>query len=242
VPGRREGRIPAISSHPQPSGAEAVLLVPALDWGGWAIFFEPDANQGLGKSVGRSIDIEMGNAWFLFKRRLFILGLKFFRVHDDQRRIAWGFTLGMVINFFPTFGFGLAFSGIFARLCGGNMVAGLAGGVGLVAFWPLLFYLNFKTGDWLCGSSFQALTVDHAAFFQWKTIMWGQSFMMGAVFNGLVVGLVVYFMIQFLFKRLRPVGVRYLSDRVGAINRFRIMQRRGQRSSVCKEAQPPHRS
>ena len=66
--------------------------------------------------------------------------IRFFRIRGTSEKVARGFALGMVVNFFPTFGFGVLISGFFARLFGGNTVAGFVGGSTLTFFWPLLFY------------------------------------------------------------------------------------------------------
>jgi len=55
--------------------------------------------------------------------------IRFFCIRGASEKVARGFALGMVANFFPTFGFGVLISGFFARLFGGNPVAGSVGAI-----------------------------------------------------------------------------------------------------------------
>lgn len=90
----------------------------------------------------------MKSLWLKIERRVLFNVIRFFRIRGASEKVARGFSLGMVVNFFPTFGFGVLISGFFARLFGGNTVAGFIGGSTLTFFWPLLFYLNMRAGSW----------------------------------------------------------------------------------------------
>jgi len=135
-----------------------------------------------------------------FLRNLFRL----LRVRDNSERVARGFATGLIVNFFPTFGFGVLISGFVARLFGGNAIAGLVGGATLTFFWPVLFYLNIRMGGWFAPPP---IAVDEVADLTEKTmssLVWGQTFIVGAVLNSLLVGGVVYLLALLLYGRVRP--------------------------------------
>ena len=71
-------------------------------------------------------------AWLALERGLVFNLIRLFRIRGQSERVARGFALGLIVNFFPTFGFGVLISGFFARLFGGNAIAGLVGLIGLV--------------------------------------------------------------------------------------------------------------
>ncbi len=72
--------------------------------------------------------------------------IRFFRLRGTGEKAARGFAIGLACTFYPTFGLGGIFGGFLARLCGGSIVAGFAGGTSLAFVWPLVFYLNIRTG------------------------------------------------------------------------------------------------
>lgn len=117
--------------------------------------------------------------------------------------------MGLLVNFFPTFGFGVVISVALARLLGGNGFAGLVGGASLTFAWPVLFYFNLKTGSLLVDAP---LAVDDLAEVNEKTmlaLMWGQNFMVGAVVNAVLAGLVVYLLWRLAYHEIRPGALAY---------------------------------
>jgi len=80
--------------------------------------------------------------------------MRLLRVRDKSERVAPGFALGLVINFFPTFGFGFLISGALARLVGGNFVAGLVGGGGVADLCLAgVILLKHSGGQLVCGAA-----------------------------------------------------------------------------------------
>lgn len=135
--------------------------------------------------------------------------LRFFRLRAATERVARGFALGLVVNFFPTFGFGVLVSGALARTLGGNVVAGFMGGALLTFFWPALFFLNLKVGSFLLAKRSpvaQVADVPEVA----ATVVWGQAFTVGAVVNTLLFGALAYVLVWGLYERLRPLALRLL--------------------------------
>jgi uncharacterized protein len=72
--------------------------------------------------------------------------IRFFRLRGTREKAARGFAIGLACNFYPTFGLGGILGGFLARLAGGSLVAGFVGGSTLVFIWPIVFYVNIRTG------------------------------------------------------------------------------------------------
>lgn len=85
--------------------------------------------------------------WLRTERCFLYNAIRLTRLRGMSERVARGFALGLMVNFFPTFGVGMLISGFVARALGGNFVAGLVGGATLSVFWPALFYLNLRVGQ-----------------------------------------------------------------------------------------------
>jgi uncharacterized protein (DUF2062 family) len=150
-----------------------------------------------------------GRCFLAVKRGAIYQAIRLFRVRDASERVARGFAVGMIVNFFPTFGFGVLISGFVARLSGGNAIAGLVGGATLTFFWPLLFYLNIHTG----GLVFRPpIPIDDLAEVTDKTVQaleWGKTFMTGAVGNSLIAGFAVYLLLRLVYTRIRPATLAW---------------------------------
>jgi uncharacterized protein (DUF2062 family) len=130
--------------------------------------------------------------------------IRLFRVRDESERVARGFALGMIVNFFPTFGFGVLISGFVARLFGGNAIAGLVGGATLTFAWPLLFYLNIHTGGLIFRPPIPVDDLEEVTDKTVQALEWGKTFMTGAIGNSLIIGLLVYILLRALYTRIRP--------------------------------------
>lgn len=146
--------------------------------------------------------------WLSLERRFLFHLIRFFRIRGASEKVARGFSLGLIVNFFPTFGFGVLISGLFARLFGGNALAGLAGGAVLTFFWPLLFYCNIRTGG-LCLGYDLVRDYDEVTERTMNALLWGQAFTVGAIVNSLLVGLCVYLLLRLLYGRTRPAALAY---------------------------------
>lgn len=139
--------------------------------------------------------------------------LRVFRVKDASERVARGFALGMIINFIPSFGFGVLISGFVARLFGGNVIAGLAGGASLTFFWPFLFYLNLRMGSLFVRPEVEVQDVAEINEKSMDALMWGKSFILGMSVNIVLAGLLAYIAVFFLHARLRPAALAWFRRR-----------------------------
>ncbi len=141
--------------------------------------------------------------------------LRLFRVRDGAERAGRGFALGMVVNFFPTFGFGFLISGLLAKLCRGNFIAGLAGGALLTPFWLVLFYLNMVVGGWLM-DKVHTFTLEQVTEATVQKHVWGTTFLVGAGVNSVVFGLIAYVFVTWLMQE----------HRVAVLKKFRLWRPR----------------
>jgi uncharacterized protein (DUF2062 family) len=127
-----------------------------------------------------------------------------FRIRDRSERIARGFAVGLIVNFFPTFGFGVVISPAVARICGGHIAAGFAGGALLTFSWPFLFYLNMRMGSRFFRSPIPIDELEDVTERSIGALQWGQTFMAGALVNSLLVGGSVYLVLRLAYARVRP--------------------------------------
>jgi hypothetical protein len=130
--------------------------------------------------------------WLRSERAFLYQVIRLFRIREASEKVARGFAVGSVVNFFPTFGFGVLISGFIARVLGGNAVAGFVGGATLTFFWPFLFYLNIKMGGLFYQPPIAVGDVDDVTEKTVDALVWGKTFTVGAALNMLLAGLVVY--------------------------------------------------
>lgn len=155
-------------------------------------------------------------------RSVVLHAIRLLRVRDASERVARGFALGLVVNFFPTFGFGVLISGFVARLFGGNGIAGLVGGATLTFAWPLLFFLNMRTGSLLFRP---AIRVEELGDVTTKTVdalVWGKTFMAGSLMNSALLGLSVYLVLRLIYTRIRPGSLAWFRGHAREYRKKRI--------------------
>lgn len=135
--------------------------------------------------------------------------IRLVRIRGQSERVARGFAAGLVVNFLPTFGFGVLISGAFARVLGGNVVAGVVGGATLNFVWPLLFYFNIKVGSLFLPSPIPVEDLDDVTEGTMSALMWGKTFTIGALVNIVTVGLAVYLLLRLVYRTVRPAALGY---------------------------------
>jgi hypothetical protein len=149
------------------------------------------------------------DCWLRFERGVLFNAIRFTRIRGASEKVARGFAVGLMVNFFPTFGLGVLISGFCARLLGGNLVAGMVGGALLGFSWPLLFLLNI----WVGGLFYRPpVILDELADVTEKTmsaLVWGRTFTVGAVLNSLVVGALAYLVLRLLYEKTRPAALAW---------------------------------
>ncbi|MCA1053689.1 DUF2062 domain-containing protein [Rossellomorea aquimaris] len=148
-------------------------------------------------------------------RNLKCLTLKLLRLKDNSHRISLGFTLGLMVNFVPSFGIGPILSTVIATLFRGNPYAGLVGGISMIWAFPLFFYLNYLIGNLLFpvgvthASTFSltAHSVPHSAF------EIGKAFIAGMMINVAFFGMIVYKLMDTLMKKHRRSILSYVHNK-----------------------------
>ncbi len=140
-------------------------------------------------------------------------GIRLFRIRAASERVARGFAVGLIINFLPTFGFGVLISGFVARTFGGNVVAGFVGGALLTWAWPFLFFLNLRVGALVLHKRAPIADPDQLTDTMLSKVVWGQAFSIGAFINSLVVGLAAYLLLRLLYHEIRQPVLNRLRRR-----------------------------
>lgn len=143
--------------------------------------------------------------------------LRLLRQRGSRERIARGFALGLIVNFLPTFGFGVLISGFFARVFGGNLIAGLVGGGSLTLFWPVLFLANVRVGSLLVRPERRIDDLGDVTVEAVNAMVLGKAFLIGSVINCIVVGAAVYAAVLLFYAPVRPRAVAGLRARAAAI-------------------------
>lgn len=149
----------------------------------------------------------------MLKRQLKYNLIKFLRLRGAPSKLALGFAVGATVNFYPTFGFGVALAGVIAALFFANVPAGLLGDIVFKPLFPFFFYLNLITGHLVWTN--RVHRVDHL----WRQILHprvetiaviGKVFFTGALINSLILGTVVYMMVFLVVKQYRHRVLRWL--------------------------------
>ena len=147
--------------------------------------------------------------WFGIERSLLFHSIRLFRIRGQSERVARGFALGLIVNLFPTFGFGVLLSGFVARALGGNVVAGFVGGATLTFFWPVLFYLNIRVGTFFVAPIIPVDDLSDVTEKSTSALVWGQTFLWGAIVNSVIVGGLVYGIMRLVYARVRPHALAF---------------------------------
>jgi uncharacterized protein len=134
-------------------------------------------------------------------RNIKFLLLKLLRINDSAHGIAIGFTVGVLINFVPSFGIGPILSALCAKLFKGNPFAGFVGGLASLWAFPLLFYLNIVVGEILLSVDTPKLE-QMGQIFTGNSLIW-KAFIVGMILNMLVFGSIIYFIIYYFVKKYR---------------------------------------
>ncbi len=151
------------------------------------------------------------------KRRFKYLLIKLLRLKDHSHKVALGFSLGSVVNFVPTFGFGLILSVGLAKLCKGNSIAGLIGGMFFMWAFPLMFYLNTVVGGYIFPIDLDQTLLqntdedlDNRLELGAKV---GQNFLTGMILNSFLFGSILYIASYYIINQYRGFLLHYISKK-----------------------------
>ncbi|MHB8171141.1 MAG: DUF2062 domain-containing protein [Thermincolia bacterium] len=149
----------------------------------------------------------------MWLRRLRYYILRFLRLKGTPRKVALGFAVGSIVNFYPTFGFGVPIAGAVAALVRGNIPAGIVGDILFKPLFPFFFYLDLLVGYKIMGLKADNLTqvaMDLAKLDPQAFLVAGKVFMWGAVINSLLTGLVLFIVVHIIFKSYRRPLIRLM--------------------------------
>ncbi|MCA1058960.1 DUF2062 domain-containing protein [Rossellomorea aquimaris] len=136
-------------------------------------------------------------------RQFKCLTLKLLRLKDNAHSIALGFTVGLLINFVPSFGIGPIISTACAKIFKGNSFAGLVGGVSLIWAFPFFFYLNIAVGHLFfpLDSTNDAVGVG---------LQIGKAFFTGMLINIPIFGVLIYIIMNSAVRKYRGTMLTFV--------------------------------
>ncbi|MFZ7101911.1 MAG: DUF2062 domain-containing protein [Peptococcaceae bacterium] len=139
--------------------------------------------------------------------------LRLLRVATTPFSAAGGFACGTVVHFHLTSGFGLAFALFLAKLTRTSCIASTIAWAITMPFVPIMFYLNFITGDLILREKtpdILAAIKDLALLNFSNFLVIGKTFVVGSILNT-VIGLLVIWFCGFLFlKRYRNPALKFV--------------------------------
>ncbi|WP_299741190.1 DUF2062 domain-containing protein [uncultured Rossellomorea sp.] len=144
------------------------------------------------------------------------LTLKLLRLKDNAHSIALGFTVGLLVNFVPSFGIGPVISTACAKIFKGNPFAGLVGGVSLIWAFPLFFYLNFLVGHLFYPINVvvpSVETVDSASEAVGYGLQIGKAFFIGMFINIPLFGTFTYWVMNSIVRRYRESMLTFVQKK-----------------------------
>jgi uncharacterized protein (DUF2062 family) len=145
------------------------------------------------------------------KRSFKFLLIKLLRIKDKAHSVAIGFTMGLLINFVPSFGFGPVISVAIARIARGNTVAGFLGGISLIWAFPFLFYLNVLVGNLILPFDVaEIVSVNEENPAIEVGLHLGKAFFIGMFINIIIFGIVSYFSMLFIVTKYRKRILSYI--------------------------------
>jgi uncharacterized protein (DUF2062 family) len=137
------------------------------------------------KALKISDDVE--RSWLAVERCLLLNLIRLLRIRGQSERVARGFALGLVVNFFQP--------SVLACWCrdswpsaGWQWGCRSGGRATLSFFWPALFYLNMRTGSLFVQPPVAIDGLEDVTEKTVKALVWGQTFTAGAVVNSLIAG------------------------------------------------------
>ncbi len=146
-------------------------------------------------------------------RKLKYLCIRLLRIKDRAHSVASGFTIGFLMNFIPSFGFGPFLSTVSPKLVRGNPVAGFIGGIAFIWAFPLFFYLNVVVGEALLPISLETkidiILVEIEEGLEEPeevinaSLKIGKAFIVGMLANLIFFGICIYFLIYYVIKKYR---------------------------------------
>ncbi|RXZ84136.1 DUF2062 domain-containing protein [Paenibacillaceae bacterium] len=158
-------------------------------------------------------------------RKLRVNLILILKQHRGAGQISLGLVFGLFPCWFPTFGVGVAISLGLARLFRGNLTASLLMASAGSVLWPVLFFMNYKIGkrlrqlftgedgNWRMPLTFKDYWPDDYVEPAEDINSWadtGIDFLIGAMFNSVVMSVLLYIVSRIILSRYRLQLLRKL--------------------------------
>lgn len=145
--------------------------------------------------------------------------IRLLRLKNSSHQISLGFVLGFLPCWFPTFGIGPLLSVGISKIMRGNVVAAIAAASFGSILWPVLFYLNYKTGSFLVFDHPQHLQTPDIEYYPEHYIpsakgtfhKLSKSFIVGSVINSLLFTVIGYIVLRIIFSFYREKILKKLT-------------------------------
>jgi uncharacterized protein (DUF2062 family) len=150
-------------------------------------------------------------------RRLKYYLIRLFRLKKGAKQIALGTVLGFFPCWFPTFGIGPMLSIALSKFAKANIPSAIISASLGSVLWPILFFLNYKTGALLYAKPGDLPgKIDDTDYLepieQVNTLQEvGVTFLVGSLVNSIVFSIVGYFFFYYIFNKYRIAILKKLT-------------------------------
>ena len=148
-----------------------------------------------------------------YKRKIKYYLLRFLRVATSPFIAAGGFACGTIVHFHITSGFGLAIALFLAKLTRTSCIASSLAWALTMPLTPVVFYLNFITGDLLLGQKTPDIIIaikDLTLLRLYSILVIGKTFIIGSLINSLLGLFLIWFSGYFFLKRYRKPALKFV--------------------------------
>jgi uncharacterized protein (DUF2062 family) len=141
--------------------------------------------------------------------------LRFFRIATSPFTAAGGFACGTIVHFHLTSGFGLAIALFLAKITRTSCIASSLAWALTMPFFPLFFYLNFLTGDFILDETTPdiLIAIKELSLMKFNNILViGKTFIIGAIANSVIGLALIWFLGFLLLKRYRIPALKLVRN------------------------------
>jgi uncharacterized protein len=146
-----------------------------------------------------------------FKRILRYHWLKFLRLQDDPRKLAWGLALGIFVGITPTVPFHTVIVLTLAPLLRISPVTAFLGiQIGNPLFMPAFYVVSYKVGDFLLHQGAPLTLPETYTLSNLMHLLWrgGLALQLGGIIIALPPAIISYFLTIWSIKRYRHLKAR----------------------------------
>jgi len=148
-----------------------------------------------------------------YRRKTKYYLLRFLRIATSPFSAAGGFACGMFVHFHLTTGLGLPLAFTLAKMTRTSCIAASLAWALTMPFFPIFFYLNFLTGDFIFGESTPDifLAIQDLAILKFSRFLTiGKAFIIGSIINSLIAFFSVWFLGFIFLKKYRRKALNFV--------------------------------